>query len=416
MKSIIKKKAYPLDSSAIYHLGSMSKKYMNTFRITVKLKEKVQPAMLQEALRNITPRFPAIVAGIKEGFFNYYIVPSEKTPEIEQDTEYMAYMPAKKLKDCAIRILYDCRQISMEFFHAITDGHGAMTFIKSLAAEYISLKHSVAIPYSDDILNPQDEAEEQEVVDDYVTYKGKKKISAKRQSAFRLPKLVNHDENVLQRKNGVYNVSDIIDKAHQFGVSVTTFLTSVSAKALLEVQKEHMPAKKHKKPVRIMVPINLRKKFSSKTLRNFSLYAMPCVEPEREDIAFEELIKDISAQMGDQFSEQQLRGMMATNVASQRMWAFKYMPLPVKKLILKIVFYFYGERSSCITVSNLGDIKLPEEMKEHVEELDLMLNPRKVVPHNCGVYSYNGKLHINFTRKGTIDSFEKKFFEILESC
>jgi len=57
MKSIIKKKAYPLDSSAIYHLGSMSKKYMNTFRITVKLKEKVQPAMLQEALRNITPRY-----------------------------------------------------------------------------------------------------------------------------------------------------------------------------------------------------------------------------------------------------------------------------------------------------------------------------------------------------------------------
>ena len=72
------KRTYNLDNSAIMHMATLRKDHANSFRIVYTLKEAVRPEILQEAINNITPRFPTIIAGVKNGFFRHlFRVPNQ---------------------------------------------------------------------------------------------------------------------------------------------------------------------------------------------------------------------------------------------------------------------------------------------------------------------------------------------------
>lgn len=50
-------------------------------------------------------------------------------------------------------------------------------------------------------------------------------------------------------------------------------------------------------PVGIMVPVDLRRHFSSGSLRNFSLYALPKLRPEDAALPFQEASENMAAQL-----------------------------------------------------------------------------------------------------------------------
>ena len=83
MSKKVKKKTYRLDNSAIIHLATIRKNHSNTFRLTMTLKEKISTVMLQNAVHNITPRFPTIVAEIKKRLFDYFIEPVDTIPKFQ---------------------------------------------------------------------------------------------------------------------------------------------------------------------------------------------------------------------------------------------------------------------------------------------------------------------------------------------
>ena len=53
---------------------------------------------------------------------------------------------------------------------------------------------------------------------------------------------------------------------------------------------------------------------------------------------------------------------------------------------MKAVFDTVGEKKSCITMSNLGKVSLPDEMIPYVDRFDFILGVQATAPHNCGVY------------------------------
>ena len=67
-----------------------------------------------------------------------------------------------------------------------------------------------------------------------------------------------------------------------------------------------------------------------------------------------------------------------------------------------------------MTLSNLGQIKLPEAMKPYIERFDFILGVQAAAPYNCGMLSYGDTIYINFIRNIRDAELERHFFNVLK--
>ena len=392
------------------HLVAKTRRHSNGFRITISLRDAVCPKTLQKAVDRITPRFPCVIAGIRPGPFWYRLVPAQTPPVIRPDTECLAPMNRGEIRTCAVRFLYQGHQISAEFFHALTDGHGGMVVLHTLVAAYLELRYGCKIPVSLMTLAPDAEPSCAELADDYLTYAAARPKLPCRKSAYQLS---GHATacSCVQTTARLYTVDDIRAAAHHYGVSITMLLGAVMAASLLRIQCSRG---KRQRPIQIMIPVNLRKLFESCTLRNFVLYALLRVPPAQHTWTFEALTQLCKTQMQEQNTAGHMSAVMAGTKSAARFPLLRILPLPLKLLLLRAVYSVYGERTSCISLSNLGVISLPLEMQEYVAGVDFLLTPRIKSPYNCGVVTYDDVLSIHFTRLCPEPELEEVFFSTLD--
>lgn len=407
--------SYPLDNSAIIHLAARRKNYTNGFRIVITLKEPVCAEILQKAVIRITLRFPTIIAGIHPGFFQYHVVPCTVPPRVRKEEECLAPMTGEEIKTCAFRVLYRGNRIITEYFHSLTDGYGGMTVANTLAAEYLRLKYAVSVPEAEMILDVDAPASKEELSDDYFSYAGRRAGAPKAKTVYQLPGQPSSPWRV-QTTTGVYETEQVLNAAHHYGVSVTTLLAATMMLSVIEIQKRHQTAAQRQKPAQIMVPVNLRNIFQSRSLRNFSLYALPCIETQDEDMALEKMAVSIGEQIAQQTTKDYMAAALAMNTKAQRFPLYRLMPLPLKLLILRAAHQLFGENNSCISLSNLGQIVLPDNMRDFIEGIDFILTPRIQSPYNCGIVSFDGTISISFSRCCPESELEEVFFKKLEKA
>lgn len=182
--------------------------------------------------------------------------------------------------------------------------------------------------------------------------------------------------------------------------------------SLIDIQKKEVKARRQRS-IKIFLPVDLRNFFPSKTLRNFVLYATPEIDPRKGNYTLKEIVNSVKHQLGEQLTEDNLRARVTYNVQLERKLIVKILPLFLKRLLMKSIF-FLNEKSTCMTISNLGIITVPKEMEPYIERFDCILSPRKNSPYNCGITSYGDKLYINFIRNTKQPVLEKGFFELLE--
>lgn len=390
---------YPLDNSAIIHLATRRKWYCNSFRLAVTLKETVEPALLQQALNTVVPRFPTIAAGIEKNFFRYRVVPVQYAPRVteEQEEDFLACMTPQQIRSAAFRVLYRGRSISGEFFHALTDGYGALVFMKTLLAEYLKLAHSIEISEHAMILLPEEQPLLEEVKDDFFTYAGEKSAPLQSCRSYQIPAFIDCSGKVMTTSLK-YDIQQLLQVAKRHRTSLTVLLTAVMAASVAEIQQKYSKKGLCRRPVQIMVPVNLRNLFPSTTLRNFSLFALPGVRAEECSYPVTRLVKLIEAQMQVQSTAEHMAAIMATHTRADQMPVMKVIPLFLKLQVLKFAQQLYGEPNSSISLSNLGNVVLAEEMTPYVERMEAFLTPRISSPYNCGVVSYDGTCYINFSR------------------
>jgi hypothetical protein len=106
--------------------------------------------------------------------------------------------------------------------------------------------------------------------------------------------------------------------------------------------------------------------------------------------------------------------MIETNVADERTWALRIIPLFIKNFVMKMVFNSVGEKKSCLSFSNLGEVRVPDEMKQYIDRIDFILGPQAQAPYNCSAYSYRGILNITFSRDIKKAMLENYFFRELQ--
>ena len=303
-------------------------------------------------------------------------------------------------------------RIAVEFFHAVTDGTGGMIFLKTLVAEYLCQRYGISIPAEHGVLGRLEDPSEEEMEDSFLRYAGNDHASRKEYTAYQLSGTLEPD-GFLNLTTLMVPVDAVRKCAKEHHVSVTELLAAAMMKAICELQAEQTPRRRHRKPVKVLLPVNLRNLFPSKTLRNFASYITPEVDPRMGDYTFDEICAAVHHRMGLENNPQTMRVKFAANVASEQSPLLRVMPLFIKNLAMKAVFDTVGECKSCLCLSNLGVVRLPEVMAPYVARMDFIIGVQAKAPHNCGVLTWNDTVYINCIRSIREPELELHFYRVL---
>jgi NRPS condensation-like uncharacterized protein len=347
--------------------------------------------------------------------FWYYLQQLQHAPAVQQEYSYpVTRMGRDEIRQCAFRVIYYRNRIALEVFHCLTDGNGALIFLKTLVAEYLQQKHGITIPTEHGVLGRLEDPSEAEMEDSFQKYAGTLSASRKENTAWKLREPL--DPTGFLHVTCFHLPADAVHTAaHAHGVSVNTFLSAALMMALQQLQLEREPNQKRRSPIRILLPVNLRKLFPSTTLRNFAMYFTPEILPKLGFYSFQEICQIIDHSKGIEVTPKRMSMRIAANVGSERMMVVKLMPLFVKNLVMKAVFDAVGERKSCLNMSNLGKVQLPEEMMAYVKRLDFILGIQATKPHNCGVITFKDTVYVNFIRNIRDSILERHYYQVLQS-
>ena len=403
----------PLDNTAKIYPAARSQTWSNVFRLSATLTERIDVPVMQSALDVTVRRFPSMAVRLRRGFFWYYLEQLSAAPRIRTEHSYpLARMSREETRQCAFRVIVYQNRVAVEMFHSITDGNGALVFLKTLVAEYLRQKHGIRIPAEQGVLGRLEEPSEEEMEDSFLKHAGSVKASRKASNAYKLTGTPEPD-GFLHVTCLQMPVDVLLEKARQQGVTLTTWLCAAMMMAIQRIQKQKVPEIARRRPVKVLIPVNIRKMFGSKTLRNFILYTTPEIDPRLGEYSFEEICKLIHHHMGAEVTEKKMRMLISTNVSSETSPVIKAIPLFLKNPVMKAVFNAVGERKSCLSLSNLGAVRLPKEMEPYVKRLDFILGVQSSAPYNCGVISLGNTLYVNFIRNIREPELEYSFYRCL---
>ena len=401
-----------LDNAAKIFPAARSRNWSNVFRLSATLGETIDRDVMQTALDVTVRRFQSIAVRVKPGVFWYYLEQIPKTPDIIDEKPYpLSRMPFSDIKKCAFRVLIYDKRIAVEFFHALTDGNGGLVFLKTLVAEYIYQKYSVKVPVGDGILDRLEEPSDEEFEDSFVKYSGDYPASRADTNAYRVIEK-REEDGFKTNTTFIIDSEDLVREAKKYGVTVTAYVVSAFIMAMIRVQNQKVARRSKHKPIKVLIPVNLRKMFPSKTLRNFILYATPGVDPKLGEYEFSEICDIVKNQMKLQITEKNMASMIATNVNSEKNPILKVVPLFIKNIVMKTIFMAVGERKSCFSFSNLGVANLPEEFERYVDRLDFVLGSQASAPYNTSAITYKGKVYLNVIRNISNPVFEPEIHKI----
>ena len=402
-----------LDNAAKIYPAAKRRNWNNFFRISATLTEPIDTAVLASALDVTARRFPSIAVRLRRGVFWYYLEEIPKTPSIQPEKSCpLAHAPFHEVRQCAFRVLVYKNRVAVEFFHSLTDGTGALVFVKTLLAEYLSEKYGLSVPAERGVLGRLEEPSPEELEDSFARYAGDVTASRAESTAYHLSGTPERDgyKNLVTM---MIPAEKLRACAKEHGVSVTELLCAAMMQAIGELQAEKVPNVRHRKPVKVLIPVNLRNLFPSRSLRNFASYITPEIDPRMGDCSFSELCSLVHHKMGLENNRRTMRAKFAANVASERSPILRVMPLFIKNIAMKAVFDAVGECKSCLCLSNLGRVELPEVMVPYVQRMDFIIGVQARAPHDCGVVTWGDTVYINCIRSIQEPELEYRFYRVL---
>jgi len=403
-----------LDNAAKIFPASMRSTWSNVFRLSVDFSEEVDPEALQRAVNRVATRFPSVCVRLGKGLFWYYLEESAKAPKIRKEMcQPLLPMRRKEISRLALRVLYYENRVAVEFFHALTDGSGATVFLKTLAAVYLEERYGLSFYGADGILDPKDVPDEEELEDAFLRYAGPTAAKREMPHAFHLTGRPEPD-GFLHVTRGTVSCSEILAEAKKKGVSLTTYLSAALCLCLEKIQKKKV-APGREKAVRVQIPVNLRKHFPSRTVRNFVAVYNVGMEKGETDAEFDEILSRVHHQMALFNTPRNLRAVFTANVNSEKGMVIRMVPLFLKNIVMRAVFDRVGESLACLCLSNLGPVHLPDEMAKYIRGFDFIIGPQAKAPYNCGVVSYGDSLRIHLVRNTVEPELEREFFGFLAS-
>lgn len=394
-----------LDNAALAFPLVTGKNDTRVFRFYCELKEAVRPEILQEALDQTMEKYPLFQAVLRKGLFWFYLERRDIRPVAREETKppcSRLYIPDKK--SLLFEVTYYQNRINFEVYHALTDGTGAMNFLLELVQNYLIL----AVPEAglpristEEKITAGDQ--EEDSFSQYYT-SDSPKTKKKKPSAVRLKgeKLAHNEMQILEV---AVPVKEILERARFYGASVTAFLSAVFICAI----HEEIPRSRQKKPVALMVPVNLRNYFPSQSMGNFfGWIEVGCTFSE--NTTFQEVLDHVKKQFETELVKEKIAEHMNGYVKLEKNPVIRAVPLEVKRYFL-MVGAELGSRSITSVYSNIGVIRLPEKYQDYIERFGFFASTDSMQLCSC---SYGDELLLGFTSKIPDDSIQRNFLKILK--
>ena len=403
---------YKLDLSAIVYPTLQRRDFSSVYRLSVVLKDTVDPDILQRALDMTLPRFPTYKAAIRKGLFWRYLEPNNRPgPYVREDIKNPCMpMSFKSNNRYLIRVYYYQNRISLEAHHCLGDGTGGMCLLQTLTASYLTLLGPPVKP-GGFVLDISEEPDPEELEDAYMRYAHAKVCPPRPAGKTYRIRGTKEPFYTLNIVDGVMSVKEVMAVAKKYNASLTEYLNAVLLYALLQKQMNDFHIRL--RPVRIAMPVNLRRFFPSKTLRNFITMVYPFIDPRLGDYTFEEIVAQVHNYMRYYISEKFLRGDITTNASTQRNLFVRVVPLFIKDFVVRTFYTKVQDRNSSAGLTNMGALQVPEDMKPYIGRFDIYMGQPFSSRTNCAVISYEDILTVNFASSIAEADVERYFFRKL---
>lgn len=402
-------KWYKLDNAAKIFPAVTNKNRPYMFRVSVILKERIDKNILEQALGEIIERFISFNVRLKKGFFWHYLETNPNKPKVFLEDSYINKgIDKKETNDFLFRTLYYKNKVSVEFFHSITDGKGALTFLNALIYEYLCLQGKVIDP-EDKIWTKEIEVRYDETVDQYVKHYNKKDLKkAKEEKAYHI-KADLYKDNYQAVIHGYLQLDELKKTAAKYNVSLTEYLSGV----LVYANLQYLKGRDFKKPFRLILPVNMRQFISTKTLRNFVLY-MRINYDFNQDLSLEDIFKITKQGFKEELNKEKLLSTLASNVKFEKNIINRSVPLFIKTFFMRMVFNFVGEVLNSFAFSNLGLVDLPKDMENYIDRYQFIIGTSTDCPKAMSAISYKNTVTINFVSLMIDSDIEMYFFNTLK--
>lgn len=377
----------------------------NVYRISVTLTELVSPELLQEALDLVLPKFDGFNLRLRQGMFWYYFEENGKpAPRVREENVFPCrFIQQNKNQSYMFRVTYYKYRINLEVFHVLTDGMGGINFLKELTYQYLRLSHPELKEklgdslYSGTSLNREDSF-----------LKNYKKSSAKgyqTKKAYLLKgeKLRPGEFGVM---HGYMQISELKKACKSYGVSINEYLVGLY---IWSVYTECMHGMPSEKPIRVAVPVNLRPYFNSITTKNFFVMVSAEFHPVKEVYTFQEVLNTVREGLRSQINRENLERLFSYNVSNEKILIARAVPLFLKNMAMRYI-YTTSALANTATVTNIGNITVPDEYRPHIEMFHAFLAMSKGQHLKGTICSYGETLVFSFSYDMVDPSVQRGFF------
>lgn len=404
---------YKLDLSAIVYPTLQRRDFSSVYRLSVLLKEEIDPELLQKAVNMTMPRFPTYKVAIRKGVFWRYLEPNHRQgPFVQRDIKNPCQpMNFKTNNRYLVRFYYYGRRIAMEAHHSLGDGTGGMCLLQTVTAVYLRLLGHSEIENGGFVLDIAEAPDKGELEDAYMKYANAKVRPPRPGEKTYRVRGTKEPFYTLNIVGGIMSVSQVMAVAKRYNATITEYLNAVLLYALLIKQENEWHLRL--KPVKIAMPVNLRRFFPSKTLRNFITMIYPGIDPRLGDYTFEEIVTQVHNYMRYYINEKFLRGDITTNAATQSNPLIRVVPLFLKDLVVRQFYTKVQDRNSSAGLTNMGALLVPESMKPYLERFDIYMGQPFSSRTNCAIISFEDTLTINFASSIVETDVERFFFRKL---
>ena len=393
-----------LDNAALAFPLVTGKNDTRVFRFYCQIKENVSGEILQTALDQTMEKYPLFQAVLRKGLFWFYLEHRDIRAVVKQETEppcSRLYIPDKKA--LLFQVSYDKNRINFEVYHALTDGTGAMHFLQELVQNYLILAHPQAnlprIESEEEITHGDKEEDSfsQYYSSDTPKDTGKKPAAVKLKGE----KLMHSDMHITEL---ALSVRDIHQRARSYGVSITVLLTAMMLCSI----REEIEKNQQKRPIALMIPVNLRNYFPSQSMTNFFGW-IEVGYTFLDTTTFEDVLMDVKRQFQEELVKEKIAMHMSGYVRIEKNPFVRAVPLEIKKYFLMIGANL-GSRSITAVYSNIGIIRFPEEYKEYIQHFGIFASTNSLQMCSC---SYGDEMVLGFTSKIPDDSIQRNFQRML---
>lgn len=403
-----------LDNVGTFYASTSTMDNPNIYRLSVKLKEKVNVGILEEALNNTLLTIPSFKVKLRKGFFWYYLERNNSNPVIRED-QYFPFTMINNFDNnyFLFKVTYFEKRINVDFSHILTDGTGALHFLETLVTNYMKIKHpkkvKASIVVSSELLSKNEMS-----VDSFLKYsttkQEKRKIMKERS---RKSYLISGSRTNKKGTNviiGTMSVNQLKTIAKSKNVTITAYLTAV---LIYAIYKENYKYRNSKDPIVICIPVNLRNYFASYSMNNFFSTILAGIDLANRDYTFDEVLETVSTKIKSELDQDVLLEKFKFFVGLQRNIILRFIPLVVKDILLRSISSVVSERGSTCTLSNLGIVSVADEVKEYIDKFDLIAYNDTTLPMKIGVCSFDDKLSVTFSSVITETEIQKCFFTYL---